>query len=133
MNKYLLGFGAVALVLGGTWFAVKNNGEAEVAQINDVVDNSSSVKEFTITTSNFKFSESMMTVKKGDTVKITVKNMDGFHDFVIDEFGVATKKLQAGQEETLTFIADKAGSFEFYCSVGSHRKMGMKGTLTVLE
>ena len=132
MNKYLLGFGAVALVLGGTWLAVKNSGEAEVAPVNEVVE-MPGVKEFTITTSNFKFSESMMTVKKGDTVKITVKNTDGFHDFVIDEFGVATKKLQAGQEETLTFIADKAGSFEFYCSVGSHRKMGMKGMLVVTE
>jgi uncharacterized cupredoxin-like copper-binding protein len=29
------------------------------------------------------------------------------------------------------FVADKTGTFEFYCSVGNHRQMGMVGTLVV--
>ena len=32
---------------------------------------------------------------------------------------------------TAEFTADKVGSFEYYCSVGSHRSMGMKGVLKV--
>jgi plastocyanin len=72
-----------------------------------------------------------MSVKKGDTVKITFKNTGGFHDLKIDEFKVATKQLQGGASEVVTFVADKAGTFEYYCSVGNHRAMGMKGTLTV--
>lgn len=90
-------------------------------------------RTFTVTGDNFKFSPATMTVKKGETVKIVFKNANGIHDFVIDEFKVATNKIQSGQEETVTFVANKAGSFEYYCSVGTHRQMGMKGTLTVTE
>ncbi len=74
-----------------------------------------------------------MSVKKGDTVKITFVNSSGLHDLKIDEFNVATKQLAAGKEETVTFVASKTGTFEYYCSVGNHRAMGMKGTLTVSE
>ncbi len=88
-------------------------------------------KAFTVTGSNFSFAPSTMTVKKGDAVAITFKNSDGFHDFRIDEFNVATQKIGAGTEETVRFTADKTGSFEYYCSVGQHRAMGMKGTLIV--
>lgn len=93
----------------------------------------SPVKEFTITGGNFKFTPSAMTVKKGDTVRVTFKNEEGFHDFRIDEFNVATKQIGAGTSETVEFVADKAGTFEYYCSVGQHRQMGMVGTLTVTE
>lgn len=92
-----------------------------------------SVKEFTVTGSNFSFAPNVMQVKKGDKVRVIFKNADGFHDFKIDELGVATSKIQGGAEETVEFVASKTGSFEYYCSVGSHRQMGMKGTLIVTE
>ena len=91
----------------------------------------SSVKEFTVVGDNFSFAPSTMKVKKGDTVKITFKNNKGFHDFRIDEFNVATKQMGGGKQETVQFVATKTGSFEYYCSVGEHRAMGMKGTLIV--
>jgi nitrosocyanin len=91
------------------------------------------VKSFTVTGSNFKFAPTTLSVKKGDTVKITFVNSSGFHDFRIDEFKVATKQIKSGSQETVSFVADKAGTFEYYCSVGNHRAMGMKGTLTVAE
>nr|MBP9748514.1 cytochrome C oxidase subunit II [Candidatus Paceibacterota bacterium] len=72
-----------------------------------------------------------ISVKKGDKVKIIFKNSAGFHDLVIDEYGVATKQAQAPDTEVLEFTATKTGSFEYYCSVGSHRAMGMVGILTV--
>lgn len=89
------------------------------------------VKEFTVTGSNFEFDPAKMTVKKGDTVKITFKSEGSLHDFVIDEFDVRTQQLGAGKEESIEFVADKSGTFEYYCSVGNHRQMGMVGTLTV--
>ncbi len=89
------------------------------------------VKEFVVTGSNFAFAPSAMTVNKGDKVRIIFKNSGGTHDFKIDEFAVATARISGGQSETVEFTADKAGSFEYYCSVGNHRAMGMKGTLTV--
>lgn len=91
----------------------------------------STMKSFTVTGSNFAFIPSTIMVKKGDTVKITFKNTSGFHDLRVDGYNVGTKQMQAGNEETFSFVADKAGSFEYYCSVGTHRQMGMKGILTV--
>ena len=42
----------------------------------------------------------------------------------------ATVKMVRGND-SVTVVSDKTGSFEYYCSVGTHRQMGMKGTLTV--
>ena len=89
------------------------------------------VKEFVVEGKNFSFTPSMLSVSKGDRVKITFKNTSGFHDFRIDEFGVAAKQAQSPYQEVLEFTADKTGTFEYYCSVGTHRAMGMKGTLKV--
>lgn len=89
------------------------------------------VVSFDVMANNFNFTPSTMTVNKGDTVKITVHNNGGTHDLKIDEFKASTKLLQTGQTETIQFVADKTGTFEYYCSVGNHRAMGMKGTLTV--
>ena len=108
-------------------------GGTEVPATNKPVSQPNAMKEFTVTGQNYSFAPSALTVKKGDTVKITFKNTDGMHDFRIDEFNAATRRIQTGQEDTVTFVADKTGSFEFYCSVGSHRQMGMKGTLIVHE
>lgn len=92
----------------------------------------SSTKTFTVQGSSFAFSPSEIKVKKGDTVKIIFNNTGGFHDFVIDEFaGARTNQIKGGDSQTISFIADKAGSFEYYCSVGTHRQMGMRGTLVV--
>lgn len=106
--------------------------EAEGGLVNAKVEvGTPAVKEFTISGKNFSFAPSTIIVQKGDKVKITFKNENGFHDFVIDGYGVATKQTQSPTMEVLEFTADKAGSFEYYCSVGSHRQMGMKGTFIV--
>jgi len=91
------------------------------------------VKTFTVDAKNFSFSPASISVKKGDTVKIILKNTEGGHDLVIDEFSARTKIINSGEEDAIQFVADKTGSFEFYCSVMSHREMGMKGTLTVVN
>lgn len=98
--------------------------------VNDSAANEN-VKEFSVDAAPFSFAPSSMTVNKGDTVKITVRNVNGVHDLKIDEFGASTRLLNAGESETITFVADKAGTFEYYCSVGNHRALGMVGTLSV--
>ena len=90
-----------------------------------------SVKEFTVVGKPFSFTPETIEVNKGDTVRIVFQNQNGTHDWVIDEFNTRTKILQSGQSETVEFVADKTGSFEYYCSIGTHRQMGMKGTLIV--
>ncbi len=87
--------------------------------------------EFTVTGKGLSFDLKEMKVKKGDKVKVTFINAEGFHDWVLDEFNVKTKQIAAGQSETVEFTADKTGTFEYYCSVGKHRQNGMFGKLIV--
>lgn len=93
----------------------------------------SEVSSFTVTGKNFSFSPSSITVKKGDRVRVTLQSVDGVHDFRIDQFGVATPQVGDGKSTVVEFTANVAGSFEYYCSIGNHRAMGMKGTLIVKE
>lgn len=86
---------------------------------------------FDIEATNFEFSVPEIRVKQGDTVTINFKVSEGFHDWVVDEFNAQTKQLGEGGTETITFVADKTGTFEYYCSVGQHRQMGMVGQLIV--
>ena len=88
-------------------------------------------KAFPLVGTNFTFSFTEIRVKKGDLVRVIFENKSGFHDFSLDEFNVRTKQLQAGETEMVEFVADKTGEFEYYCSVGSHRAMGMRGKFIV--
>ena len=80
---------------------------------------------------NYAFDLKEIKVKLNDKVKINFTNTEGFHDFKIDEFNVATKQIPSGQSETVEFVANKAGTFQYYCSVGQHRANGMWGNLVV--
>lgn len=152
----IIGVVTIAIVVIAGIFLFKNRADAPtdtqnitVDTSNDMIDNipspsttptpitssgtptAATTKNFTIEGGNYFFKPNSITVNKGDTVKITLKNSEGMHDLKIDAFNVGTKKLSSTQEETITFVADKAGSFEYYCSIGDHRNMGMKGTLIV--
>lgn len=89
------------------------------------------VKEFTISGKIFSFTPNTIRVKKGDSVRVVFRNSAGLHNFVIDEFGVRTDVINAGEEAAAEFVADKVGTFKFYCGVGNHRQKGMEGTLVV--
>lgn len=119
---------------GGTQLTESERPDGEGDTLDTSLDlevTNTNFKEFNVKGVNFDFEPKVITVKKGDRVKINFENSAGFHDFVIEEYGVATKKTQAPTLEVIEFTADKAGTFEYYCSVGSHRAMGMFGTLKV--
>jgi plastocyanin len=82
---------------------------------------------------NFSYNPTEIRVKRGDTVKIVLNVEAGMHDWVVDEFDARTDVVSTGETTEVTFIADQAGEFEYYCSVGNHRQMGMVGTLIVEE
>lgn len=90
------------------------------------------ILEVTIHAANYKFTPTTIKTKEGQTVRVTFVSDSGLHDFSLDEFKEAkTAQLQGGKTETIEFVANKKGSFTYYCSVGQHRAMGMEGTLTV--
>ena len=79
----------------------------------------------------FYFKPNLIKAKIGQKVTIVFNSVGGNHDFVIDDLDVKTPLTAAGKSAKVEFTPEKAGSFEFYCSVGNHRAQGMKGTLVV--
>lgn len=96
-----------------------------------VAATSPTTKEFTLTGGNFAFSSSQIHVNQGDTVRINFSSTDGLHDWVVDEFNAATARVNTGEAASVEFVATRAGTFEYYCSVGNHREQGMVGQLIV--
>ncbi len=91
----------------------------------------SETKVFTVSGFNFGFNIDKIEVNEGDTVTINFTSIDGFHDWVVDEFEASTERVQTGKKTSVTFVASKKGTYEYYCSVGSHRANGMVGKLIV--
>lgn len=90
------------------------------------------VNEITISATDYAFTPAKLSIKTGDKVKLVFQNNGKFpHNLVIDELKVTTKTINAGQTDTIEFTADKAGSYNMYCSVDSHRQKGMEGTVSV--
>ncbi|QQG41476.1 MAG: cupredoxin domain-containing protein [Candidatus Woesebacteria bacterium] len=120
----------VVLGMAGFLFSkTKTQSSNDLANVKSI--SGGPVKEFTVNGSSYKFDPETIVVNKGDIVKITFKDNDGRHNLGIDGYNLSTKIIGSGSEAQLQFVADKAGSFEFYCSVGSHKSLGMTGTFVV--
>ncbi len=92
-----------------------------------------------------RFSE--MNVTKGDTVIITLTSIDVQHSLKIPALGIGPIEVDPGHLKTISFVADRAGSFPFLCGtvcsctgtgfactlVKKHGHEGMTGVLTVTE
>jgi plastocyanin len=126
-------FGLILLVLGGYFFIAspKTESPQQSQQAGSLQVPQGKLKTFTVVGTNYAFEPAEIRVKNGDTVTITFENKLGYHDLLIDEVNVFTRQLPPGQKETVTFIASKSGTFEYYCSIANHRQMGMVGKLIV--
>lgn len=108
----------------------------EVEDLSNEQDDGMTV--FRITGENFKFlmdgvEAPELRVALGEKVRIEFESTSGFHDWVVDEFDAGTEPVSEGNSSFVEFVADREGTFEYYCSVGSHREMGMVGKLVVTE
>lgn len=110
---------------------MRNDGMEQMDMGDTSLGSDAEAQVFTIKGVNHSFDVKEIRVKKGDTVTINFESTDGYHDWAIDEFNAVTEKVQPGTPTSVTFVADQAGSFEYYCSVGNHRAQGMVGTLIV--
>lgn len=99
--------------------------------VNPAAPASTDAVTFNVSGVNFAFDPKEMKVKKGQKVTVNFTSDMGFHDFVIDELNVRTPQLKSPGTASVTFTADKVGTFEYYCSVGQHRLNGMVGKLIV--
>ena len=87
--------------------------------------------EATILAGGFYYDIEEIRVNEGDTVRLTLRSVEGSHNFALDEFGIESPVVSGDEETVIEFVADKPGTYEYYCSVGSHRALGQVGTLIV--
>jgi cytochrome c oxidase subunit 2 len=70
-------------------------------------------KEVVLTATNFKFDQQEYKMAKGETVKFTLKNEQGFHGVNIKGLGVNLDNGNPSQTVTI----DKPGTYEIVCSI----------------
>jgi plastocyanin len=86
------------------------------------------VAAVTVTSTEFKFKLSKLSVPHGKVVFTFVNKGKIPHDFKIN--GKKTSLVKPGKSAKLT-VTFKAGKFKYLCTVPGHAALGMKGTLTV--
>ena len=97
---------------------LKNNINASV--VNEGYD-----REITIDAKMFEFNPSVIKVKEGERIKLKINSLDVEHSINIPELGIDI------HDEGI-FVANKKGTFDFYCHTycGSGHS-AMKGVLIV--
>ncbi len=111
------------------WFVMRN---PEVLGTYKDLGKGTVINLITVYGGEFEFQPDSIQVRKGETVRLTFVNAGTVeHDLVIDELGVKTQRIQPRSGETVEFVANKTGTFSFYCSVEGHRQQGMEGKITI--
>ena len=69
----------------------------------------------------------------GDTVNIKLTSGDGAeHNIAFPDFNVDSPHVSGqGNSIAVSFLADKGGSFVYYCNMPGHREAGMEGQFVV--
>jgi len=73
-------------------------------------------RTFQIDASQFAYSPSELKVNTGDTVTLQLVSTDVVHGLYVDGYDISVE-ADPGQTKSLTFTADKPGSFRFRCNV----------------
>lgn len=73
-------------------------------------------RTFEIDAHQYAYSPSELFVNPGDTVTLRLISTDVVHGIYIDDYDISIE-ADPGQTQTLTFVADKPGSFRFRCNV----------------
>ena len=71
---------------------------------------------FHVDAESFAYSPAVLTVNPGDQVTIELASTDVVHGLYVDGYDLSIT-ADPGQPVTLTFVADKSGTFRLRCSV----------------
>ena len=71
---------------------------------------------FHVDAESFAYSPAVLTVNSGDRVTIELASTDVVHGLYVDGYDLSII-ADPGQPATLTFVADKSGTFRLRCSV----------------
>jgi len=110
---------AVALIGGAVLLGGSGGEQSSVSESRDAEEDS--VYEFTI--SGFTYEPESIDVNLGDTVTLKITNRDRVtHGINLPVFGVQ-EFVRPGQTKTVTFVADKTGDPELFCSSDHGEKL----------
>lgn len=115
------------LLVTGEWSWKAKPNEAPV-----VDRNRGAVKEI----ERYTFDPPLLVVNKGDTVVLKIHALKGSkHVLEIKDFGVPETTINKGEEKTVTFVADKVGTFKLICTnhVNAEKEGPMVGYLYVMD
>ncbi len=73
-------------------------------------------RTFRIEAGQFSYSPSELSVNPGDTITLEFVSTDVVHGLYVDGYDISVES-DPGQTKTLSFVADKPGSFRFRCNV----------------
>lgn len=147
MNKGIyigLGIFIAVVVFGFIFFSAPKEKIVEVvssakpvatevsSSVDATIDSKEAVKVIQVAGKDFSYDLSTANVKKGERIKIEfINNGKMDHDFRIEELNIGTKILKTGESETIEFTVPESGSLTYFCSVGSHRLLGMEGEFII--
>lgn len=95
------------------------------------VETEANVKEVHVTASQFRFVPAEVRVKEGERVRLVATTEDVAHGIAIPAFNVSLN-VEPGAIASAEFVADKKGSYPFFCNVFCGSGHGqMRGTLIV--
>ncbi len=119
MKKYILiGIIIIIAIVAGIFIAKSMTG-------NSVKNIEQEIKEFKVDAFRFGYTPNIITVNKGDKIKIIINNTDTLH-------GIRIPDLNLKSNDFIEFTAEKAGEFDWYCAnMCGKGHMEMKGKLIV--
>ena len=110
-------------------------------------------RTITLQAKNVKFVPDKLTISMGSVIELKLENLDATeHDFQVDgldadvmsggsmnaEHGgghggamMVAVHTMANEMGSVVFMANKKGTYNFYCTITGHKEAGMVGTLTV--
>ncbi len=130
MKKILIFVVIVGMFLAGCSHSSQNDVPLPVNNESGDDDN---YVEVSVKGVNYAFEPSEIVLKKGQRVRLRFESEQGFHDLVVDELNIQTKRVSEDGRDEIFFTPQEVGEFEFYCSVGDHRQKGMVGTIKIIE
>lgn len=73
--------------------------------------------DITLKASAGRWSPDTIHVRQGDRVRLRLTSGDVVHGFYLPDFGIRVDEIYPGRVRTVDFVADRAGTFRFECTV----------------
>lgn len=100
----------------------------------NITANSRAANVITITAKDMAFDLDTIQVKVGVPVTIRLVNNDDMdHIFSVEALNIHSDQIGPNEVTEVTFTPQQVGDYQFICSYARHAKLGMVGTLNVIE